>query len=119
MISIIGNLCREMIQSFTITMMQSDARVLKFVLCCVLLLGAIAWGNPVVKFQPGQRLQTGSGTTIVALGDINRDGRLDIVTAIIVVTNEEKDLKSLNLAALFWEAREGNFLRRSSLSSIL
>jgi hypothetical protein len=98
MISIIGNLCREMIQSFT--MMPSDARVLKFVLCCVLLLGVIAWGNPVVKFQPGQRLQTGSGTTIVALGDINRDGRLDIVTAIIVVTNEEKDLKSLNLAAV-------------------
>jgi hypothetical protein len=116
MISIIGNLFREMIQSFT--MMQSDARVLKFVLCCVLLLGVIAWGNPVVKFQPGQRLQTGSGTTTVALGDINRDGRLDIVTAIIVVTNEEKDLKSLNLATVLG-GREGNFLRRSSLSSIL
>jgi hypothetical protein len=79
---------------------QSNTRVLKCVLCGVLLLSAIAWGNPVVKFQPGQRIQTGSGTTTVALGDINRDGRLDIVTAIIVVTNEEKDLKSLNLAAV-------------------
>ncbi|MCL6642804.1 MAG: VCBS repeat-containing protein [Candidatus Bipolaricaulota bacterium] len=53
-----------------------------------------------MKFQPSQRIQTGSGTTAVALGDINHDGLLDIVTAIIVVTNEEKDLKSLNLAAV-------------------
>ncbi len=73
----------------------------KFVLCCVLLLSVIAWGNPVVKFQPSQHIQTGAGTTTVALGDLNHDGLLDIVTAIIIVTYEEKDLKTLNLAAVF------------------
>jgi len=65
-----------------------------------LLLSAIAWGNPVVTFQPVQRIQTGSGTSTVALGDINHDGLLDILTSTIVVTNEEKDIKSLNLAAV-------------------
>jgi len=60
----------------------------------------MAWGNPIMTFQPSQHIQTGSGTTTVALGDINHDGLVDIITSTIIVTNEEKDLKTLNLAAV-------------------
>ena len=79
---------------------HSDTRTLKFVLCSVVLLSALAWGNPVVTFQLSQRIQLGSGTTTVALGDINHDGLLDIVSSIVIVTNEEKGIKSLNLVAV-------------------
>lgn len=87
----------------------SDTRTLKFVLCCVLLLSVIAWGTPIVTFQPSQHIQTGSGTTAVALGDVNHDGFLDIVSSTIIVTNEEKGIKSLNLAAILGN-QGGKFL---------
>ena len=88
---------------------HSGTRTLKFVLCSVVLLSAIAWGNPVVTFQLSQRIQLGSGTTTVALGDINRDGLLDIVSSIVIVTNEEKGIKSLNLVAVLGN-QGGQFL---------
>jgi len=85
---------------FAMRRRQNNTRALKFVLCCVLLLGVIAWGNSIVTFQPTQRIQTGAGTTTVALGDMNHDGLLDIITSTIIVTDEEKDLKTLNLVAV-------------------
>lgn len=88
---------------------HSNTRALKFVLCCVLFLSAIAWGNPVVTFLPSQRIQTGPGTTTVALGDINHDGLLDIVSSTVIVTDEEKNIKSLNLAAVLG-SQGGKFL---------
>ncbi len=81
-------------------MVRRQSQALKFAFCCVLLLSAVAWGNPTVKFQVSQRIQTGSGTTAVALGDINHDGLLDIVSSTIIITDEEKNIKSLNLAAV-------------------
>lgn len=78
----------------------SNARALKFIVCAVVLLSAIAWGGPLVTFHQSQRIQTGSGTTTVALGDVNHDGLLDIVSSTIIVTDEEKNTKSLNLAAV-------------------
>lgn len=88
---------------------HSDMRILKFIVCSVVLLSVIAWSNPVVTFQPSQRIQTGSGTTTVALGDINRDGLLDIVSSTVIVINEEKGIKSLNLAAVLGN-QGGKFL---------
>ncbi|MFN4217875.1 MAG: FG-GAP repeat domain-containing protein [Candidatus Bipolaricaulia bacterium] len=78
----------------------SDTRTLRFVLCSVLLLSVIAWGTPVVTFQLSQHIQTGSGTTTVALGEINHDGLLDIVSSTAIVTDEEKGIKSLNLTVV-------------------
>lgn len=85
----------------------SDRRIVKFVLSGVVLLSVMAWGGGT--FQQSQHIQTGFGTTAVALGDINRDGLLDIITSTIIITNEEKNTKSLNLAIVLGN-RDGKFL---------
>ncbi|MCX8103217.1 MAG: VCBS repeat-containing protein [Candidatus Bipolaricaulota bacterium] len=64
------------------------------------LLGVCAVSDSVVSVQPTQRISTGSGTTALALGDLNHDGFLDIVTSLIVVPHEERGINTLNLAAV-------------------
>lgn len=87
----------------------SDRRALKFAFWWVLFLSAIAWGNSVLTFQESQRIQIGSGTTTVALRDINQDGFGDIVSSTIIITDEEKNIKRLNLAAVLGSP-QGEFL---------
>lgn len=83
-------------------MMRRDTRrqQLAFLLIgsLVLWLGTAALSNPIVKFQQSQVILIGSGTTAIALGDVNRDGLSDIITSTLLVTDEEKDIKRLYVA---------------------
>lgn len=80
--------------------MRRDTRTRQLILIgsFVLLLGIEAFSNPTVKFQQSQSILIGSGTTAIALGDVNRDGLLDIITSTLLVTDEEKDIKRLYVA---------------------
>lgn len=71
---------------------------LKVALSLALLLSATGVSGPIVAFRPAQHIRSGSGTTAVALGDLNRDGIRDIIASTVIVTNEEKGIKTLNLA---------------------
>lgn len=62
------------------------------------MLGIAALSNPVVEFRLSQYIPVGLGTTALALGDVNRDGILDILTSTLLVTDEEKDIKRLYVA---------------------
>lgn len=73
---------------------------LKLALCLVVLLGVLGSSSPVVTFQMTQQIQLGSGITAIAVGDLTNDGFLDIVASLIVVTNEEREINTLNLAVM-------------------
>lgn len=80
--------------------MRRDARTLRLALAFIsaLLGGVIALSIPSVSFQQSQALLIGLGTTAVALGDLNHDELPDIITATLLVTDEEKGLKRLYVA---------------------
>lgn len=77
---------------------QTRQRTLTLTVSLVLLLGAIAFSNPTVKLRLSQSILIGSGTTAIALGDVNRDGFPDIIASTLLVTDEEKDIKRLYVA---------------------
>lgn len=71
---------------------------LKLSVGLVLLVGVIASSDPVITFQLTQHIDTGSSTTALGIGDLNNDGAVDLVASMVIVVDEEKDLKKINVA---------------------
>ncbi len=71
---------------------------LKLSLGLVLLVGVIASSDPVITFKLTQHIDTGSSTTALGIGDLNNDGAVDLVASMVIVVDEEKDLKKINVA---------------------
>jgi hypothetical protein len=58
----------------------------------------MASSNPVITFKLAQHIDTGSSTTALGMGDFNSDGVLDLVVSMLILIDEEKDLKKINVA---------------------
>jgi hypothetical protein len=84
---------------FLMAQTYSDKRwiELKLSLGLVLLLSVMGSSDPVITFKPTQHIDTGFSTTAVGIGDFNNDGILDLVASLLIVVEEEKDLKRINI----------------------
>ncbi len=71
---------------------------LKLSVGLVLLVGVIASSDPVITFKLTQHIDTGSSTTALGIGDLNNDGAVDLVASMLIIVDEEKDLKKINVA---------------------
>lgn len=71
---------------------------LKLSLGLVLLLSVMGSSDPVITFKLTQHIDTGFSTTAVGIGDFNNDDILDLVASLLIVVDEEKDLKRVNIA---------------------